>query len=265
MRDPDTFLRAFWAQERALVASGLAPITDWWREEIDKFYRSGKRRWVVRKGRRVYASTCVAPRLAVTEALFGEHKHIKGTPDLVYAFVSIKREEAKDRLPGVAAVLDALGVKYEPVGQTIKLTGRPGIFAVVTSSHRKSVGLTVAFCWCDEVSRWNDDKLGGNPAEEVVAAIAPALSTLPDAKMFLVSSPLTTADFHAREFDEAVKGDALRFGSFGETWTINPSFTEEMTRREEPDPRKWLREYAAQPQDGLEEDWFGSAVDLSRL
>lgn len=264
MRDQELFLARLWAQESELVAAGLPEIPGtWWRKEVERFYRSGKRRWVVRKGRRVFASTAVAPRLAVAELLFGEHRHIPGTPPLVYAFVSIKREEAGDRLAGVTAILDALGVGYSKSGQTIALTEQPAVIKVITASHRTSVGQTVAFCWCDEVSRWNDDKLGRNPAEEVVAAIAPALTTLPDARMMLVSSPLTTADFHAREFDAAKAGDELRHWSFGETWTINPTLTEDDTRREEPNQRKWLREYAGQPQDGIEEDWFGAAVDAA--
>jgi hypothetical protein len=262
VRDPDTFLRAFWAQERALVAAGLPGIPgSWWRDTIERFYRSGKRRLVVRKGRRVFASTAVAPRLAVAEMLFGEHPHVPGTPPLIYAFVSVKREEAAARLSGVKAILDALGVACSPVGQTIQLTNRPALFSVLTASHRMSVGGTVAFCWCDEVSRWNDDKLGRNPAEEVVASIAPALATLPDARLFLNSSPLSTADYHAREYD---RGETeLQSVAFGSTWDINPLISEDETRLLEPDPRKWLREYAGQPQDGLEEDWFGNAVDLA--
>lgn len=264
MRDQEHFLARLDALEQELLAAGLPePPGTWWRDEIRRFYRSGKRRWVVRKGRRVFASTAIAPRLAVAELLFGEHQHIPGTPPLVYAFVSIKREEAGDRLAGVTAVLDAIGIKYGKAGQTIQLTDFPAVIKVVTASQRTSVGQTVAFCWCDEVSRWMDNKLGANPAEDIVAAIAPSLTTLPDARMILVSSPLTTADFHAREFDAAKEGDALRHWAFGETWVINPTLTEEDTHREEPNLRKWLREYAAQPQDGIEEDWFGAAVDAA--
>lgn len=259
MRDPDTFLAALATQERALVAAGLPSVPGtWWRNTLERFYRSGKRRLVVRKGRRVYASTAVAPRLAVAEMLFGKHPHVPGTPPLTYAFLSVQREESAARLAGVTAILDALGVKYDQAGTTIELRNHPAVFKIITANHRASVGGTVAFAWCDEVSRWNDDKLSKNPAEQVVTSLAPALATLPDAKLFLVSSPLSTKDFHAKCFDEG-ETDA-QCVAFGTTWDINPSLTEDETHKIEPNLRAWTREYAAEPVDGVEEDWFGEAA-----
>jgi hypothetical protein len=221
-RTVETFLRKLWALEAQLVQAGFKPMRRWWRETIERFYRSGKRRLVVRKGRRVFASTCVAPRLAVAEMLFGQHEHVVGTPPLVYAFVSVKRDEAANRLRGIKAILDVLGEKYAEKGETIELTNTPAIFSVLTASYKLSVGETLAYCWLDEVSRWNDE--GANPAEQVVGTIAPALATLPGAKMFLVSSPLGAHDYHARQFD--LGETDLQCVAFGETWTINPTLSE---------------------------------------
>ncbi len=261
MRDPDRFLTQLWAMERALVASGLEPMPDWWRREVTRFYQSGKRRWVIRKGRRVFASTCVAPRLAVAEMLFGEHRHIPGSPPLIYAFLSVQRGEATERITGITAVLSALSVPHRVVGSTVAIEGQPALFKVVTASFKASVGGTCAFAWCDEVRRWNDPDSSKNPAEHVIGSLAPMLATLDDAKLLLVSSPWSTKDFHAKCFDD---GDqANQMVSFGETWTINPSFSEEKTHAEEPNLRAWTREYAAIPVDGVEEDWFGMAVDLA--
>lgn len=247
--------------DAALVASGMPELPAWWWNTIERFYRSGKRRLVVRKGRRVFASTAVAPRIAVAEMLFGEHPHIKGTPRIVYAFLSVKRDEATKRLEGIAAILDALGEAYTPRGQTIVLKNHPAVFAVITASHKTAVGDTVAFAWCDELARWSDDDTGKNPAEQVVGTLAPALGTLPDAKLFLVSSPLTKDDFHARSFDLG-ETDAQAV-AFGATWDINPTLTEEATRALEPDLRIWSREYAAIPSDAVTADWFGVALDMA--
>lgn len=259
-RDTEAFLAKLWELDTELVTAGLPDIPGtWWRETLARFYRSGKRRLVVRKGRRVFASTAVAPRVAVAEALFGRHEHIPGTPPLEYGFFSIKREEANKRIEGVTAILDALGVAHNKVGQSVRLRDFPALFTVVTASHKTSVGGTLAFAWLDEVARWNDDDLGANPAELVVSSVAPALATLPDAKMFLVSSALTTEDFHARQFD---LGDTdLQCTAFGETWVINPTLTEADTRLLEPDEKTWLREYAGVPSEGVENNWFGVAVD----
>lgn len=243
-RDCEAFLRRLWELEKRLVANGFPAMPFWWRREVERFYRSGKRRWVIRKGRRVFASTCVAPRLAVAEMLWGKHKHLKGMPPLMYVFISVKRDEAEKRLRGVKAILDLLGEKYGEKGETIELESRPAIFSVVTANFKTSVGDTLAFCWCDEVSRWNDD--GASPAEEVVGTVSPALATLPDARLFLVSSPLTTDDYHARQYDLGeTDGQCV---SFGNTWTINPTMSEEDCHREEPDERRFLREWAAIPQ-----------------
>jgi hypothetical protein len=261
VRDTEHFLARLWALEDELVAAGLRPINEWWRREIERFYRTGKRRWTVRKGRRVFASTCVAPRLAVAEALFGEHEHIPGSPPLEYAFVSVKKPEALKRLEGIRSVLQRLAVLYDERGETITLRQFPATFIVMAASFRTAVGGTCAFAWLDEVSRWNDDKNGKNPAEEVVASLAPALSTLPNAKMFLISSPLTDEDFHAKQFD--LGETPAQHISFGETWVINPEFTEEQTHIEEPDPRIWAREYAAIPSPVVTLNWFGIALDAS--
>ena len=261
MRNQPLFLARLWALESAVIEAGLPPMPAWWRREVERFYLSGKQRWVIRKGRRVFASTCVAPRLAVAEMLFGEHVHLPGTPSLIYAFLSVQRGESAERLSGVTAILDILGVAHSVAGTTVRLRDYPAVFKIITANHRASVGGTCAFAWCDEVSRWNDDKLSKNPAEQVVTSLSPALATLPDARLFLVSSPLSTKDFHAREFDDGETGG--RCVSFGETWTINPTLSEERTHELEPSLRAWTREYAAIPVDGVEEDWFGAAVELA--
>src|SRR5258706_5009813 len=153
-RDPATFLSHLWALEDALIDAGFPEMPERWRREIARFERSGKRRFVIRKARRIFASTCVAPRLAVCEMLFGEHEHLPGTPALVYAFLSVKKGEAAKRLDGVRSILDVLGEDYVERGETIELTNRPAVFAVVTANFRTNVGDTVAFAWCDEVARW---------------------------------------------------------------------------------------------------------------
>jgi len=260
-RDQGTFMARLWAMEATLLEQGFAPLPMWWRETIERFYRTGKRRLVVRKGRRVFASTSVAPRLAVAEMLFGAHRHLPGTPPHVYAFLSVKRGEATNRLRGVAAILVALGIRYREnaATATLELESYPAVFAVVTANFRTSVGDTVAFAWCDEVARWRDDDAGANPAEQVVGSLAPALATLPDGRLFLVSSPLGPDDFHARAYD--LGETELQCVAFGETWTINPSLSKEETQKLEPDEKIWRREYAAIPSAAVSSAFDFDAAD----
>lgn len=245
-RDQARFLAKLWQMESTLVVSGMPAMPKWWRDTIERFYLTGKRRLVVRKGRRVFASTCVAPRLAAAEMIFGEHRHLPGTPPIVFAFLSVKRGEAANRLKGVSAILDALGVKYTQRGDNIELSSYPAIFSVVTANFRTSVGETVGFAWCDEVARWRDDESGANPAEQVVGSLAPALATLPDARLFLVSTPLGREDFHARQFD--IGTTELQETAFGATWEINPTLSETECRKLEPTDHIFQREYGGIPQ-----------------
>jgi hypothetical protein len=98
--------------------------------------------------------------------------------------------------------------------------------------------------------------------------LAPALVTLPDAKMFLVSSPWTVSDFHAREFDRGdTSGQCVAFGA---TWEINPTLSEADTRAIEPDDRTWRREYAGIPSPTsaapfFPEDAIARCVDVGRV
>ncbi len=255
-RNTEEFLRRLFALTDLCAQRSMPSMPSWWREKIAAYYRSGKRRMTVRKGRRVYASTCVAPQLAVAEMLWGEHPHIPGTPPLAYAFLSVRRDEAANRLRGVRALLDLLGEPYDERGETIELRNRPAIFTVITASYKASIGETVAFAWCDEVAFWNDG--GSNPAEQVFGLLMPALATIPDARVFIVSSVFGTDDFHARQFDRGDTED--QFVAFGRTWDINPDLTEAETHKLEPDHRLWAMAYAAEPSASI-----SSALDPADL
>jgi hypothetical protein len=244
-RDPAAFMRAFREQDEMLVAAGRPPMPEWWFDTTSRFEHSGKRRIVVRKGRRVFASTCVAPRLAVCEMLFGGHEHKTGMPPIEYAFLSVKRDEAAMRLRGVKDVLDVYREPYSERGDTVELRNHPALFVVLTANHKLSVGGTLGFAWNDEVDSWNDDALGANPAEQVIGRLAPALATLPNAKLWLVSSPLSLDGYHSKQFDLG-ETDA-QCTAFGRTWDINPTLTEAETHALEPDEKIWRREYAAVP------------------
>lgn len=252
-RDPERFIAHRRALDKVLVEHGFIETPPVWWEIIERFERSQKRRLVIRKGRRVGASTMIAPRQVVCEALWGEHYHTPGTPALVYAFLSVTKEEAANRLTGIKAILDVLDIDYSSRGSEIELHDFPALFKVVPANYRRAVGETVAFCWCDELTRWIDDKLSKNPASEVVQSIAPALGTLVNAKMWLVSSALGHEDYHAQQY--SLGETAGQCTAFGATWDLNPTLSEEETKTLEPDEKIWLREYAAVPQ-GSDTDAF---------
>lgn len=243
--DVERFLRQLRALDRVVTQPGdTPPISDRWWRAIDRFFRSGKRQVVIRKGRRAGASTIICPRIAVASALYLPHP-IPASDVGVYGIVSVRRDEAVARLRGIRLVLDRLGVAYTEKNDSIELIDRPIVFRVLTASYRTEVGSTLIGLWADEVSRWRDEASGQNPAREIFASLRPALATMPFARIWLVSSALSIEDFHARSFDE---GDTdYQNVEFGASWDWNPTLTREQAEREEPDPKIRSREWGGIP------------------
>lgn len=245
--------------DRALVAKGFPAMSPWWRSTVERFYRSGRRQLVARVGRRGGKSSTLC-RLAVLEALYGEHSIPPGDVGVI-AFVSTRREEAGERLRTIRAILDALGVPYSERDQTIELRSKPIAFRVFVASIAGVVGFTAIMVIADETARWRDSEVGSNPADEVLASLRPTMATQPNAKLILSSSPLGSTDAHARAFNDGETDHQCV--AHAETWTANPTITEAQTRRDEPDERIWRREYAAIPQAGKLAAFDEDAVALA--
>jgi hypothetical protein len=230
--------------ERALVAKGFPAMSPWWRSTVTRFYESGRRQLVARVGRRGGKSSTLC-RIAVLEALFGEHVVPPGDLGVV-AIISVSRDEASGRLRTVKAILDALGVKYRPIDGGIELEGRPIAFKIYAASISGVSGFTAIAVIADEVAKWKDSDTGANPAKEVLASLRPTMATQRRARIFLSSSPLGPNDAHAVAFDEGETD--YQCIAYAPTWVAHPAITEEETHLLERDLRVWRREYLAEPQ-----------------
>jgi hypothetical protein len=60
--------------------------------------------------------------------------------------------------------------------------------AIHTSNYRLVRGRTIVAAICDEIAFWRSDE-SANPDSEVIAAIRPAMATIPDALLVAISSP----------------------------------------------------------------------------
>lgn len=235
-----------------LVHAGFPAISHFWRKTLERFYLSGRRRLVLRVGRRGGKSSTLA-RVAVIETLFGDHGVPPGDVG-VFAFVSVTRREARQRLATIAEILDVLKVHYIRRGDEIQLTHTNRLFRVYSASFRTAVGFTCIGMVADEAAKWRDDDTGANPATEVLRSMRPAMATQPRAHEYLSSSPWATLDAH-HEHMELGETEQQCVAS-APSWVANPSITEAFCRTLEGDEESFQREYGAIPMRGGVEIFF---------
>jgi hypothetical protein len=229
-------------KHRKLAQSWKAILHDW-------LCKTSALTLTIRKGRRVGASTIIAPRLITAWIkVVGPRLELPPGETVVVGLVSVRRGEAANRIAQISAVLTACEMKHEVTGEEIRLVGAPLKICVLTRNWRSAVGDNLGLLWCDEVSRWESEDSSANPASEVISSLKPTLATLQAqgfALMVLSSSPWSEDDYHATQY---ARGDtADQHVAFLPTWVGNPTLSESMTHILEPDERVWNREYAAIP------------------
>lgn len=244
------------ALSAALLGHGFPQVSTWWLDTFTRFYGTLRRQLVLRCGRRAGKSSTLC-RIAVCEALYGEHKIPAGDIGVV-AIISVNRDEAAQRIRTIRQILDALGVKYRPIENGLELEGRPVAFKTYAASVSGVSGFTCICAICDEVAKWRDNDTGANPAREVLASLRPTMATMPNARIFLSSSPLGASDAHATAY--AAGETDFQCVAYAPTWIANISVTEAETRALEPDEDTWKREYGAIPFDGAESSLFTSTM-----
>jgi Terminase large subunit, T4likevirus-type, N-terminal len=219
-------------------------VSPWWRETLARFISSGKRTLVLRVGRRGGKSSTLC-RVAVALALFGQHEIPPGDVGVV-AFVSSTRDEARQRLSTIREILDALDVPYKPAREgSLELVAKPIAFRVYAGTLQSAVGFTSIAIFCDELARWRDDDSGVNPARSVVGSLRPTMSTQPNARMFLSSSPWAMADHHYYLFERGDQPDQMV--AHAESWIANPTLDPDLLRQDAPEERDFDRDFRAIP------------------
>jgi hypothetical protein len=244
---PNDVLACLDAMSVPLERKGFEPITPWWQQTIERFYRSPQRTLVGRVGRRGRKSSTWC-RVAVAEILTGRHRIPPGDVGVV-AVVSVDIREATERVRTMAAILDALGVEHDkPTQKGIEFKDRPYRISVFTASISGVSGFTCIFALGDEVAKWREGETKVNPAAEVLKSWRPTMLTMRDARMVLLSSPMGFDDAHAHAF--AAGDGPSQLVAYAPTWLASPSVTEAMCRADAPTVEEFEREYAAIPQPG---------------
>lgn len=268
--DPaERLLAKLWTLDALLVAHGWPPMSPWWRAQLERFYRSGRKQFTLRVGRRGGKSSTLC-RVLVIEALYGRH-NIQPGDEGVIPIISTRLGEAGKRLATIEAILAILKVPTSVLGKNrtgIRISsqdGKPVAFELFAATVAGVSGFTGICALCDEVAKWKDEDTGSNPATEVMRSLRPTMATTKDtAKLFMVSSPFSTLDAH---FEAMKEGDTIRqLVAEAPTWVANPTITEADTYELEPDEATRLREYGAIPMSGGESFFFDhGTVDAALL
>jgi hypothetical protein len=165
--------------------------------------------------------------------------------------IAADRRQARVIFKYIAAFLknvDVLATLIErETADTIELSNMVSI-EIHTASFKTTRGYTLIGALLDEAAFWSTDEGGANPDKEILAALRPAMSTIPDAMLFVASSPYARRgilwDAHRRYF---AKDGAEVLVWQAPTRTMNPTVRQRVVDEAyELDPAAAAAEYGAQ-------------------
>jgi hypothetical protein len=138
---------------------------------------------------------------------------------------------------------------HRALKETVELHNGVNI-EVHTASFRTVRGYTCIGVVCDEVAFWLNDDRSANPDSEILAALRPAMATVPDALLLGLSSPYAARGELYKAVDRAFgKDDPHTLVWNADTASMNPELAEspDIARAFEEDPVAAASEYG---QDG---------------
>lgn len=135
---------------------------------------------------------------------------------------------------------------------------------ILTASFRTVRGYTLIAALCDEIAFWRSDE-SANPDTEIIAAIRPAMATIPGAMLLCASSPYARRgalwDSHKRHFGH---GDSSVLVWKADTRTMNPTVPQTIIdEATEADPASAAAEYGAEFRSDVETFVSRDVVDAA--
>jgi hypothetical protein len=136
--------------------------------------------------------------------------------------------------------------------ETIELRNRI-VIEIHTASFRTTRGYTIVTALCDELAYWQSDETSAEPDVEVINALRPGMSTIPDAVLLCASSPYARRgalwDAHRRHYGR--DGDEVLVWQ-ADTRSMNPSVPQSyIDRHMAEDMPRAMAEYGAQFRDDI--------------
>jgi hypothetical protein len=229
--------------------------------------RKAREAWLV-KGRRAGGSY-IAALIGVYLACFIDYRRYLAPGERgVVMILATDRRQARVIMRYVSALLEGVPMlkrMVERMGlESIDLTNSITI-EIHTASYRSVRGYTVVAAICDEIAYWRSEE-SANPDREILDALRPAMSTIPNALLLCLSSPYARrgAIWDAYEQHFGHDGDPVIVFQ-GDTLTLNPTVPQSVIDDAyRADPAAAAAEYGAQFRSDIEgflqPEWISNAV-----
>lgn len=203
--------------------------------------------WLI-VGRRGGKSFIVAL-IAVFLACFRDYRPYLGPGERgTLMVIATDRKQARVIMRYLTALLQAVPMLAAMIerqdSESIDLNNRVSI-EITTASYRTIRGYTVVAALCDEIAFWRSEE-SANPAEEILAALRPAMSTIPGALLIALGTPYKRSgplyDSYRRHYGQ----DSPVLVIQADTKTMNPTVPQSVIDRAiEIDPAAANAEYLA--------------------
>lgn len=201
-------------------------------------------------GRRGGKSFIVAL-IAVYLACFRDYSASLGPGERgVIMIIATDRKQARVIMRYVTALLRSVPMLAAMIlrqdAESVDLNNRVTI-EIVTGSYRTIRGYTVLVALCDEMAFWRSED-SANPAEEILAALRPAMATIPGAMLLCLSSPYKRSGPLYENYRRYYGQDGASVLVIqADTRTMNPSVPQKIIDQAmERDPIAASAEYLAQ-------------------
>jgi hypothetical protein len=225
--------------------------------------------WVI--GRRGGKSFIVAL-IAVFLACFFDYRPFLGPGEIgVVMVISTDRKQSRVIMRYLTAILNSVPMLLAMIvrqdSESIELNNGIAI-EITTASYRTIRGYTVVAALCDEIAFWRSED-SANPAEEILAAIIPAMSTIPGAMLIALGTPYRRSGPLYESYRRHFGQDSPVLVIQAETRTMNPSVPQSVIDRAmETDPIAAQAEYFAVFRSDvgsfLDSDLIERAVEVGR-
>ena len=258
LRDPatwrawETFLRTLFALPLGETQDELFRRCTGREGQPETPFREG---WLV-VGRRGGKSFVVAL-IAVFLACFRDYRdYLTPGERGVIMIIAADRRQARVIFRYITALLEGIPMLDRMVerrtAESVDLDNRVSI-EVHTCSFRSVRGYTVVAALLDEIAFWRSED-SANPDAEIVAALRPAMATIPDALLISLSSPYARRgvlyEAHRRHFGQ--EGSPVLVWQ-ADTQTMNPTVPESVIERAyADDPARAAAEYGAEFRSDIE-------------